>query len=415
MLWIDPLQLQKVFYNLLSNAFKYVQPEKGKITLEIDDFEDDLDIKIIDNGTGLSREQIENIFDRFYQVENNPTKINGYGSGIGLALSKGIIESHKGKISVESQLEEGSVFHASLKKGKDHFGPETVLVNQEFTLLKSNIIKPENESNILELPCSEDLQNKPTILIVEDTKEALDLIVDIFIDCYNVLIAENGEEGLQIAIDNQPELIISDVMMPVMTGTEMCARLKRNIITSHIPVILLSGRTAIEFKLEGIETGADDYVEKPFSVRLLKARVLNLLQNRKLLQERFNTEPKFDIKILAKNKIDKEVLEKATEIVNNNITEEEFQINSFASEMGLGRTKLFAKIKGLTGQTPNEFIQTIRMNKAAELLLTNPQMNVSDVAYAVGFSTPKYFSHYFHKHFGVSPSNYVKKFTSLNS
>jgi len=213
-----------------------------------------------------------------------------------------------------------------------------------------------------------------------------------------------------MAIHQQPDLIISDVLMPELSGTEMCAKLKRNIKTSHIPIILLTARAGIDQNIEGFETGADDYIVKPFNTNVLKARVKNIIQNRVMMQQRFQQNPIAKIQEITSNSIDSKILDQAIQIIENNLSNSEFDIQDFAKLMGMGRTRLFAKIKGITGQTPNDFILSIRLKKAAELLLSNEEdLNVSEIAYSVGFNTPRYFSKCFREHFGVSPSQYGKE------
>jgi CheY-like chemotaxis protein len=401
--------MQKVFFNLIGNAFKYVKPQTGKISIELNDSGSQVEIVIRDNGIGIPADQSSLIFDRFYQIENNPSNKDGQGSGIGLALSKGIVEAHGGTIGFTSEPGHGTLFFVHLKKGNTHFKPEEL--NDEPPTPAEEIPVSEYLPHKPTEPFNQEdpSEDRPTLLIVDDTDEVREMLSDLFAPTYRISLAANGEEAIERAMKEQPDLIISDVMMPGMSGTELCVKIKRNIQTCHIPVILLTARTALSYKLEGIETGADDYIEKPFNVKLLKARVQNLLLNRKILQKKFSSEPDFEVKSLAINQLDKKLLEKASAIINDNLSEPDFGIDDFAAAIGLGRTKLFEKIKGLTGQTPNDFIQTIRMNKAAELLVKSPELTISEIAYLVGFNSPKYFSSCFRRHFGVTPSQYTKK------
>ncbi|MBI9063628.1 MAG: response regulator [Marinilabiliaceae bacterium] len=405
-LWFDMKQMEKVFYNLISNAFKVVDKKTGKVIIEVIEQPGYVDITVSDNGPGMPPDKVEKIFDRFYQIDRVSGKTTGQGSGIGLALCKGIVKEHKGQVIVNSGEGEGTSFTIRLKKGNKHYD-EDELTPDETTLIseKTPFIYLENnqaDETPAELP-----ENAPTVLIVEDNTEARHMLRDIFSSTYKIVEAEDGNVGLKTALEQQPDLILSDVMMPNLSGTQMCAKIKRNIQTSHIPVILLTARTAMEYKIEGIETGADDYITKPFNTKLLRARVKNLLQNRVLMQQKFKEDPKAEIKEVATNSMDQKLLEKAREIIEDHIDDTEFDVNDFAKEMSLGRTRLYAKIKGVTGQTPNDFILSIRLKKAAELLLTETEMNVSEIAYAVGFSTPRYFSRCFREHFGVSPSKYT--------
>ncbi|MCG8580186.1 MAG: response regulator [Bacteroidales bacterium] len=403
-LWFDKKQLEKVFYNILSNAFKVVENKEGSIRLDVLEQATYIDIKVTDNGPGMSKSDQEKIFDRFYQIDKIAGKTRGHGSGIGLALCKGIIEMHHGEVLVSGEEGEGTCFTIRLKKGNKHFDDSELVEEVVLTEQAVHVLPADEYTNEKEEPVSD---NAPTILIVEDNHEARQMIIDIFSSSYKILEADNGEKGLSVAIEKQPDLILSDVMMPVLSGTQMCAKLKRNVQTSHIPIILLTARTALEYKIEGIETGADDYVTKPFNVKLLRARVKNLLKNRWLTQQKFKNNPSADVKEVVNNAIDHKLLEKAREVVEQHIDDTDFDVNDFAREVGLGRTRLYSKIKGVTGQTPNEFILSIRLKKAADMLQKQPELNVSEIAYAVGFSTPRYFSRCFREHFGVTPSKYI--------
>ncbi|MCW3806646.1 hybrid sensor histidine kinase/response regulator transcription factor [Plebeiibacterium marinum] len=406
-LWFDANQMEKVYYNLISNAFKVVRDDVGSVIVEVVEQPDHVDITIRDNGPGMEEDKIEKIFDRYYQIDQINGKTSGQGSGIGLALCKGIVKEHQGEILVKSKEGAGTSFTVRLKKGNKHYNEEqlsyinNVISNQEQEIKEYALLDKEEEDVALS-------ENATTLLIVEDNDEARNLIRDIFKKRYRIIEAMDGKEGVEIAIDNQPDLIISDVMMPNMSGTQMCAKLKRNEQTSHIPIILLTARTAIEYKIEGVETGADDYITKPFNIKLLRARVKNLLQSRALLQQKFKEDPKAELKDLTSNSVDQRMLEKARDIVEKHIDDTEFDINDFAKEMGLGRTRLFSKIKGVTGQTPNEFMVSIRLKKAVELLNSQSGMNVSEIAYAVGFNTPRYFGRCFREHYGITPTNYIQ-------
>ncbi|TLX76044.1 response regulator [Labilibacter sediminis] len=406
-LWFDGQQMEKVFYNLISNAFKVVEEHKGKVIVEVIEQDAYVDIVISDNGPGMPKEDVEKIFDRFYQIDKVSGKTTGQGSGIGLSLCKGIIKEHHGQVLVDSAEGEGTSFTVRLKKGNKHFN-EDELTKEKPTVVSDHVTLVEPDVQLEEEEFIGAGEGAPTLLLVEDNAEARAMIKDIFSSQYKILEAEDGSVGLQLALDQQPDLIISDVMMPNMSGTQMCAKLKRNIQTCHIPIVLLTARTAMEYKIEGVETGADDYITKPFNIKLLRARVKNLLQNRIIVKQKFKQDPQADIKELAHNSIDQKLLEQAQAIVEEHIDDTEFDVNDFAKALSLGRTRLYSKIKGVTGQTPNDFILSIRLKKSAEMLLSNPEMNVSEIAYAVGFSTPRYFSRCFRERYGVTPSKYTE-------
>ena len=411
-LWFDARQLEKVLFNLLSNAFKFT-PEDGSVYLMIDCSTTEVIVKVIDSGSGMPEEYIDKIFDRFYQVDNiNKQKHQYLGSGIGLALTKGIVNEHGGKIKVESKAGEGSCFEVYLPLGKDHFQNNKIVFDEEqtFEISPHSALLAEEISELVntEKPMDDLLPKFASLLIVEDNAEVRNLLISFFNEEYKVIVAENGQVGLERAIEFQPDLIISDVMMPVMTGTEMCQRLKTELITSHIPVILLTAKDAMEYKLEGMEIGADDYITKPFNRKLLQARCRNLIKSRKLLQESFLTNPVLAINKLATSSLDIELMEKAVEVVEKHMDDSKFDVNMFAKELCLGRTSLYAKIKGITGQTPNDFILSSRLIKAAFMLRSEPGVSVAEVAYSVGFTTPRYFSKCFSDHFKISPSKYAK-------
>jgi len=411
-LWFDARQLEKVLFNLLSNAFKFT-PKGGSIYILINQEKKDLIIKVIDSGPGMPKAYLEKIFDRFYQVENiSEHKQQELGSGIGLALTKGIVDMHGGCIRVESELGEGACFEVSIPLGKDHFEDEKVVWDKEQLLessLQSPVLIDKIDDPEIEISDTGDLLAKSeSLLIVEDNAEVRAMLCSSFKDEYHIIEAENGQLGLEAAQKHQPNLIISDVMMPVMTGTDMCQKLKSDLTTCHIPIILLTAKEAVEHRLEGLEIGADDYITKPFNIKLLQARCRNLIKSRTQLQESFQTNPGLGIKSITTNSLDAELLEKAIDIVDKHLDNSKFDVNTFAKEMCLGRTNLYSKIKGITGQTPNEFILSSRLKKAALLLQTETGVSVANVAYSVGFTTPRYFSKCFSDHFKVSPSKYAK-------
>lgn len=403
-LWFDPNQMDKVFYNLLSNSFKFVDNKAGKIDVEVIAYQDHLEVLIRDNGKGIPKDKADKIFDRFYQIENLYEKSAGQGTGIGLALSKGIVEHHAGTIGLLSEENTGTTFRVTLRKGSKHFAPEQILEEPSpYHAPARDYVYPAYTE---EIP-SRQVTNT-SILLVEDNDDAREYLHNILQENYEVYEASNGQEGLTKALELQPDLIISDVLMPAMTGTQMCAVLKRNIQTCHIPIILLTGQSTTASRVEGLETGADDYIAKPFDPRILLARIANIVKNRELLQQSFNTTPNTRLSDIAHTRIDQDFMQSAQQFVLSNITDSELDVTTFAREMGLSRTKLYEKLKGVTGQTPNEFIQTTRLKKAAELLLQDEELNVSQIAYEVGFSSSRYFSQCFKLHFGISPSKYGK-------
>lgn len=409
-LWFDPIQMQKVFYNLISNAFKYT-PKEGSIVIKIIETGDKVVVEIIDSGIGIAPEAIEKIFDRFYQAENG-LQINNMapGTGIGLALTKNILEAHGATIHVESTKEIGSKFIVAIKKGATHFSDEQKtqgINNEDAAVICLDELDPEFMSEMIE---SHVQNNEPiySMLIVEDNDELRQMLQQVFEPLYKIYTAADGEEGLEMTVEYQPDIVLSDLMMPKMSGSEMCSKIKNNFLVCHIPVVLLTAQTAIEYNIEGLRLGADDYITKPFNIKTLITRCNNLVNNRRVLQEKFSKQADFAPRLIATNQLDREFLEKAQQIVEAHLDDSEFDVPAFSREMAMGRTKLFTKIKGITGQTPNDFILNVRLKKAAFMLSNHPEYNVSDITYMLGFSSPKYFAKCFKEQFGVSPSTYRK-------
>ena len=405
MIWGDRLQLQKVVNNLLSNAFKYTS-DGGNITLELTEGTDECMFSVSDNGAGISEEDYVKIFERFYQVEN----IGQYGgTGIGLALSQGIVKAHQGDITVESQLGKGSCFKVTLKKGDTHFDSSVIRIEQEQD--KEYIYYSEDKEALIKEVQSAKNENGTTdckLLVIDDNEEIRNILVDIFSPLYTVETANDGEEGYEKVKAMQPDLVISDIMMPGMPGTELCAKIKNNIETCHIPVVLLTALSAPERELEGLRIGADIHVVKPFNMRRLVMQCNNLINTRRILQNKYARQLDVKAEKIATNELDQKFIEQATRVVEENMENPEFCVETFSREMGVGRTVLFQKIKGITGSTPNNFIMNLRLKKAAYFLLNAPEMNISDIAYRLGFGNPQYFNKCFKELFSIAPTQYRK-------
>lgn len=411
--WFDASQMQKVVFNLLSNAFKYT-PADGCISIKISIVKGMIEIKVADNGCGISPEDVKLIFDRFYQADT-VYKYN-MGTGIGLALTKGIVEMHKGSIEVESEVDKGSAFRILLPMGNSHFSLEQLKVKSDYKLEIENfdVINATKESFVSSETVSNNKSEdegsvKPVMLIVEDDEDILTLLEDIFVPAYNVYRASNGVEGFDMAIQLHPDIILSDVMMPVMTGKEMCYKIKNNIELSHIPVVLLTAQTSEELTVEGYMFGADDYVIKPFNVKVLMARCNSLVKNRHLLFERMRNTQNDDKNIaVATNVVDQKFIEQTTDIIMRNFENPDFDMNILANELKIGRSKLYSKIKEITGFTPNEFSLNIKLKEGLRMLKDSPELNVSEISYKLGFSSPRYFSKCFKDFYGVAPQTYRK-------
>lgn len=407
LVWFDTKQMQKVINNLLSNAFKYT-PKGGKIELWVLQEKDNAIIKVKDTGYGIPENEINDIFNRFYQTEQSIHSSDN-GIGIGLALSKGIVELHHGVIEVESKINAGTTFIVKLPLGKVHLKPDEIAKEKRPQTTNSNDdYKEQLLIEMDELHINDNKDKDYQILVVEDDPSLRNLLMDIFLPYYKVISAANGEEALKTLEKNQPDIIITDVLMPGMSGIELCRKLKGNFDTCHIPVVLLTARTAIEHKLEGLNTGADDYITKPFEINILLARCRNLINNRIVFQEKFSKQPQTTPQIFATNPVDKEFMDRVTQIVDKHIDNPNFNVNLFAQEMCIARTKLFTKLRGITGKTPNELILAIRLKKAANYLINHPEMSITEISEKTGFNSQRYFSKCFKSAYSISPQAYRK-------
>lgn len=408
--FFDNEQLEKVLFNLLSNAFKFT-PDGGAIHFSILKTEKDfLELHISDNGKGIPEESKARLFTNFYQVKD-PLSRNS-GTGIGLALSRKIAQLHYGGLFLADEKdirEEGmhTCFYLKLKLGQSHFSKEELVeefLNSEnpehyqFNTDPGNVWSPQPAENTTE--------EVMTLLIVEDNHEVRDFIVQSLSPFYQILMAENGERGLDLAIEKIPDLIISDVMMPVMDGLELCRTLKTDVRTSHIPVILLTARSGNIHEVNGLKTGAEAYLTKPFSINSLQLNISNLLMLQANMRRKFSQQITLQPSNILIESSDEEFLNKVMVIIENNFAQPEFSVNTLASDLGMSTPILYKKIKVLTGLTVNNFIKSVRLKRAAQLLRQNIY-TVYEIAYIVGFNDPKYFSKEFVKQFGRTPSDYA--------
>lgn len=415
LVYYDRPKLEQVFYNLISNAFKYT-PVGGKIAILVKKEGESVVIDVVDSGPGIPKKYKDRVFDRFFEIPEytKGNKVQSTGTGIGLSIAKSIVELHEGKVSVISSPKKGSTFRVIMKLGKTHINENDIIKNFKFSddleLYTSQLNETIEEDIFVN---SEELlmdKERDVVLVVEDNVALRNFIKDILKETYNVLQAGDGKEAMRKALKHVPSLIVSDVVMPVMVGTELCAKIKENIKTSHIPVVLLTSRTSLLYKLEGLESGADDYISKPFNVKEFKLRIKNLIESSDRLRNKFSEEQSFTPNEIVISSIDEQLLKKALQIVEDNIANDQFDIITFSTELGVSRTLLFTKIKAWTNFTPNEFIQEIRMKRAAQLL-EHGNLNISEISYQVGFKNPKYFSKCFQKKFNLSPTAYIEKFS----
>jgi len=378
LLYVDQDKLRKIVNNLLSNAFKFTPPG-GTILLSIetDEAAREIALHVSDTGCGIDRDEQAQIFDRFYQAKNQQ---NQTGSGIGLHLVKEYAQLHNGNATVKSRLGEGSVFTVTLSKE----------------------LKPATQHDASENPTSKDKKLK--LLVVDDHAEFRNFLFNELSEKYAVVTASDGKEGLQKARAEQPDLIVTDVMMPVMSGTELCRALKSDVGISHIPVILLTAKTSDEAQIEGFEAGADAYLPKPFNMEILLLRIENLLEQQAQRKELFKKSIVIAPSSVATSTVDEELIRRALGHIEANLDNGNYSVEQLSKDMNMDRTGLYRKLTAITGQTPTEFMRSVRLKKAAQLLQTG--LSVAEVAEQVGFGSSSYFTKCFQEEFGVKPSQY---------
>ncbi len=402
----DGDKLKKIIANLLSNAIKYT-PSGGMVKVSISLVEDagvgknSLKIIVEDTGIGIAEEHLDKIFERFYRIENAPN--GSTGTGVGLHLASEYAKLHQGEIRVTSTVGKGSVFTLQL--------PVSTPVYREVITSVPARQEKEAEYSLPETSFPEVRHNKsslPLLLIVDDNEDFRNFITTLFSASFRIVTANDGVVAHALVLENVPDLIISDVMMPNMDGFELCRQIKSDIRTSHIPVILLTAKASEENEYSGIEAGADDYISKPFNMEMLKLKVSRLIERQRKMQEKFRK--KIDITVEEANipSRDEEFVKKAVSIVEKNMDNPDFLVEDLGKELGMSRVYLYKKILSLTAKTPSEFIRFIRLKRAASLL-QKTQLFVNEVAFKVGFNDPKYFRRYFKEEFGVTPNEYKRE------
>ena len=401
----DTDKLEKIMMNLLSNAFKFTD-EGGAVSVQLKIAENDkkedkkLEIRVIDTVKGIHDEDKAHIFERFYQSHNNDSSVSG--SGIGLHMVKEFVTLHGGNISVEDNPQgKGSIFIVQLPL----VGFEEEMVGEissaTYTYTTAPIIDQQDSNGEKEVASEE----APLILLVDDNNDFRTFMKECLQSRYRIIEAENGIEAWQLIPEQLPDIIISDVMMPEMDGCQLCTIVKNDMRTSHIPVILLTARTAEEQKIEGLETGADDYITKPFNLDILLLRIDKLLETRKQRQECFTRQIEPQPSDITITSLDEKLIARAIDYVEKNIDRSELSVEELSQELGMSRVHLYKKLTAITGRSPLEFIRVIRLKRAAQLLRES-QLNISEIAYSVGFNNPKYFSRYFKEEFNMLPSDY---------
>jgi DNA-binding response OmpR family regulator/two-component sensor histidine kinase len=405
----DMEKMEKVFYNLVSNAFKFTN-EQGEILISIKTINSHfVEICVKDNGVGIAAEQLPNIFDRFYQVDSTSTR-NFEGSGIGLALVKELVELHKGVVTVNSKVGEGSVFCVSLPVGeqsKDTKMAEMPDFNHNFsTEISDDVEMFELEEQAATTGIQTD-DNREIVLVVEDNSDVRAYIREQLEENYLIREAQNGEEGMLVAKEIVPDLIVTDLMMPKVDGFEFCNELRKCEKTSHIPIVMLTAKAAFDDKLEGLEIGVDDYITKPFSSRELKVRVRNLINQRKLLRSRFKTSTVIKPSEVTAISVDQLFLEKVIKTIEANFENQNFTPESLAETVNMSVSQLNRKLNALIEQPAGQLMRALRLQRAADLLKQKAG-TISEICYQLDFNDPAYFSRAFKKQFGCSPSEFIK-------
>lgn len=401
----DAEKLERILYNLLSNAFKFT-PENGQIEIILSTFrrEDSpwLKLSVNDTGKGMSPEHIQHIFERFYQIDIHHT-----GSGIGLALAKAFTEMHHGQIRVESIKDKGTTFIVEIPMTQPDFHNEQATNKIIPESLKEGAVL-DADSNMGSSESEENTdENLPTVLIIDDNQDVRNYIRFLLQQQYDIVEAENGLEGVKLALKYVPDAIICDVMMPVMDGMECCRKLKTEMQTSHIPVIMLTAYTMDEQKIKGYECGADSYLTKPFNGKILKARLQNLIENHLRLQNFFTDQTGMTSKPQL-NEADKGFVDKLRKEIEERLSNPDTNVEDLGAALGFSRVQLYRKTKALTGYAPNELLRIARLKKAASLLAAT-EKSIAEVTYEVGFSSPSYFTRCFKEFFGESPTDYLKR------
>lgn len=398
---VDPEKMERIYFNLLSNAFKYT-PDNGYIKVTLSKSENHITLKITDSGQGIAADDLAHIFERFFQVD----KIHPNGSGIGLSLVKAFVELHGGEIKAESTPGKGSEFIITLPTAHvDNNHPLPIPVISKETV-ESEIGEIESESSLND-------DSKERILVIDDNPDMRTLIKEIAGGEYNILQASNGTQGIKLAAKYTPDLIVCDVMMPVMDGFECCRQLKHELSTSHIPVLMLTACSLDEQKAEGYMNGADGYLSKPFSPEVFKARCKALISNRKLIKNIFSSDsainevrkssPSESENAVVAN-IDNEFYDRFCHLIEELMPNPDLNVDDIASRLGLGRSQLYRKIKALTNYSPVELLRGMRLKKARRLLTTT-ERTISEIAYEVGFSSPAYFTKCYRDQYGETPSD----------
>lgn len=412
--WFDSDKLEKIIVNLLSNAFKYTE-EGGEVSFEArylgmsgDTVPMRLEMVVKDSGVGIPAEDQDRIFDRFYQVEHKKTS-EIQGTGIGLSLVLDLVSLMHGEINLRSESGNGSTFTVTLPLGKTHLkeAEYSIIEKAREPVVLEQFAPEEYKESVDHAEVTDEIRKNPLILIVEDNSDLRSQLRESLEDQYSIIEAVDGLAGGKKALEIIPDLILTDLMMPKMDGVELCEKIRSNETTSHIPIIMLTAKDTLDDKISGLQSGADDYISKPFHMAELSARIANLIQQREGLKARFGREITLEPSEITVTPLDEKLLSRAIHIVEEHLKDENFGLELFRQEMNLSRSSLSRKLHALTGQSPSEFIRIIRLKRAASLLAQNFG-TITDVAFEVGFNNLSYFNRTFKKQFGKSPTTFIK-------
>lgn len=415
--WIDTDKLDKIIYNLLSNAAKYTQGDTGKVALQVNTNKkyDHIIIKVRDNGIGIPQEKMKKLFHRFYDGDYRRQRT--MGTGLGLALTRELVYLHGGTIECESTEGEGTTFTVTLPINKESFTSSQIDERNkiDINIARSAILdiatRMQKEELEEEEPANKLDEDAYKLLVVEDNIELLMLMSQLLSTKYHVETATNGKEAMEIIQKEELDIIISDVMMPVMDGLELTKKIKADPNFQHLPVILLTAKTQEEDRAEALQIGADSYVTKPFKLSDLELRINNIVENRQRVKEEFISkigEPQPLPHPSVEPTADDLFLKRASECVYAHLDDSDYDRNAFASDMGASASTLYNKLRALTGLSVGSFIRDIRMKEAMRIAQNQPDIRISDLAYKVGFKDPKYFSTCFKKDFGMQPTEYIE-------
>lgn len=417
--WVDLNNFDKVLMNVLSNAFKYT-PEGGKIQVSLSigrdvsckgALQNFFEIVVTDSGIGIDKDKMERIFERFYQIDNDVTKSN-FGTGIGLHLSRLLVLLHHGNIHAENREDaSGSRFIIRMPLGSGHLRADEMVEAASFAVYPQVPNSKEEYMDDVDEKQAGKPKTRQRVLVVEDEEEIRTYLKQELSDEYKVTTCCNGKEAYDCILKEMPDLVISDIMMPEMDGLALCHKLKQNTNINHIPIVLLTAKSRAEDTLEGMDTGADAYIVKPFNTDLLKSTIANLIANRRLLRNKFSGAQQQEEKIdkISMKSSDEILMERIMKVVNKHLDDPELNVEMLASEVGLSRVHVHRKLKELTNLSTRDFIKNIRLQQAAFLLDQNKKMTISEVAYAAGYTNLSHFSNSFKEKYGMSPKEYMNK------